>query len=106
PPNTTLKNGPVPNPLAGQPGQGTMNPGVPNVSAVPEAYMDTPVINGTAYPVLNVDPRTYRFRILNASNDRMWNLQFYKAKAQGVNMWNADGTLNNADAGEVPMVPA
>lgn len=105
PPNTGLKNGPVPNPLAGQTGQAPMNPGVPNISAVPEAFMDTPVVNGTAYPVLNVDPRTYRFKILNASNDRMWNLQFYKAKSNA-NMWNADGTLNDANAGEVPMVPA
>ena len=68
PPNTGLKTGPAANPLAGQPGQAPMNPGVPNVSAVPEGFMDTPVINGTVYPVLNVDPRTYRFNILNASN--------------------------------------
>jgi FtsP/CotA-like multicopper oxidase with cupredoxin domain len=106
PPNTGLKNGPVPNPLAAQQGQAPMNPGVPNVTAVPEAFMDTPVINGTAYPTLTVDPKAYRFKILNASNDRMWNLQFYKAKAQGVDMWKADGSLNNADSGEVKMVPA
>jgi FtsP/CotA-like multicopper oxidase with cupredoxin domain len=106
PPNTGLKNGPVANPLAGQPGQAPMNPGVPNVSAVPEGFMDTPVINGTAYPVLNVDPKSYRFNVLNASNDRMWNLQLYKAKDQGVDMWNPDGTLKDGNAGEVNMVPA
>ncbi|MEH7075447.1 fibronectin type III domain-containing protein [Neobacillus drentensis] len=105
PPNTGLKNGAVTNPLADQPGQAPMNPGTPNISTTPEAFMDTPVINGTAYPTLTVDPIAYRFRILNASNDRMWNLQFYKAKSNGA-MWNADGTLHDADAGEVNMVPA
>ena len=40
--------------------------------------MDTPLVNGTAYPVLNVNPAAYRFQILNAANDRMWNLQLYQ----------------------------
>lgn len=106
PPNTGLKNGPAVNPLAGQTGQAPMNPGTPNVSTTPEAFMDTPVVNGTAYPVLNVDPKAYRFNVLNASNDRMWNLQLYKAKDQGTDMWNADGTLKDGNAGEVNMVPA
>ncbi|MDR4948298.1 fibronectin type III domain-containing protein [Neobacillus cucumis] len=105
PPNTGLKNGPVANQLAGDEGQAPMNPGTPNISTTPEAFMDTPVINGTAYPTLTVDPKAYRFRILNASNDRMWNLQFYQAKSNG-EMWKADGTLNDADAGEVKMVDA
>ncbi|NHC41191.1 multicopper oxidase domain-containing protein [Bacillus sp. MM2020_1] len=105
PPNTGLKNGPVANPLYGQEGQPPMIPGTPNVSTVPEAFMDTPVINGTAYPTLTVDPKAYRFRVLNASNDRFWNLQFYKAKSNG-DMWNADGTLKDGDVGEVPMVDA
>jgi hypothetical protein len=52
---------------------------LPVVSATPEAYLDTPVINGTAYPTLTVDPKAYRFRILNASNDRYINLGLYKA---------------------------
>jgi len=41
--------------------------------------MDTPTVNGTAYPVLNVDPKPYRFRVLNAAHDRFFNLQLYKA---------------------------
>ncbi|WML55380.1 fibronectin type III domain-containing protein [Neobacillus sp. PS3-12] len=113
PPNTGLKYGAAKNPLytgsgtkVDSNGQAPMNPGVPDVSTTPEAFMDTPVINGTAYPVLNVDPKSYRFNILNASNDRMWNLQLYKAKDQGTDMWNADGTLKDGNAGEVNMVPA
>jgi FtsP/CotA-like multicopper oxidase with cupredoxin domain len=46
---------------------------------IPEAYLDTPVINGTAYPTLTVAPKAYRFRILNASNDRYINLGLYRA---------------------------
>ncbi len=52
---------------------------LPDPSATPEAFMDTPVINGTAYPYLNVEPRAYRFRVLNASNDRPWNLSIFYA---------------------------
>jgi len=51
----------------------------PQTSIVPEAFMDTPLINGTAYPYLSVKPRAYRFRVLNASNDRYLNLQVYVA---------------------------
>jgi FtsP/CotA-like multicopper oxidase with cupredoxin domain len=55
----------------------------PLVSAVPEAFMDTPVVNGTAYPHYTVQPAKYRLRILNASNDRMLNLQLYQADPTG-----------------------
>ncbi|OEU85399.1 copper oxidase [Streptomyces abyssalis] len=37
---------------------------------------DTPVVNGKAYPFLAVEPRRYRLRILNASNERHWRLKF------------------------------
>jgi len=63
----------------------------PTLSIVPEAYMDTPVVNGTAYPYLTVEPKAYRFRILNICNDRMVNLQLYYADRSGT---------------EVKMVPA
>ena len=54
-------------------------PGVPNVSMGMEAFNDTPLVNGTAYPTLTVDPKAYRFRVLNAANDRFFNLSFYQA---------------------------
>lgn len=60
-------------------------PGVPNVSMGMEAFNDTPLVNGTVYPTLTLDPKSYRLRILNAANDRFWNLQLYKAiDANGV----------------------
>ncbi|WP_235453998.1 multicopper oxidase family protein [Streptomyces olivochromogenes] len=37
---------------------------------------DTPVVNGKAYPYLDVEPRRYRLRVLNASNERFWRLRF------------------------------
>ncbi len=54
-------------------------PGVPNPSMPGESFLDTPIVNGTAYPYLEVEPKAYRFRILNAANDRFFNLQLYVA---------------------------
>lgn len=86
-----------------------------NASFTPEAYQDTPLVNGTAYPVLTVDPRAYRFRILNASNDRYFNLGLYKADAtfkapqldlNGNAMVDALGNPLFFTNTEVKMVPA
>jgi FtsP/CotA-like multicopper oxidase with cupredoxin domain len=52
-------------------------PGTPNPSLTPEAFMDTPVINGVAYPKVTLEPKAYRFRLLNAANDRMFAFSFY-----------------------------
>ncbi len=43
---------------------------------IPEYFGDTPVVNGKAYPFLNVEPRRYRFRFLNGSNARFYNIWF------------------------------
>lgn len=60
-------------------------PGTPYNSMGMEAFMDTPVVNGTVYPVLEIEPKAYRFRVLNAANDRFFNLSFYQAvDANGV----------------------
>jgi len=54
-------------------------PGTPNNSAGMEQFNDTPIVNGTAYPTVTLDPKAYRLRILNAANDRFFNLQWYVA---------------------------
>ncbi len=54
-------------------------PITPNPSGTPEGFMDTPVVNGVAYPVLHVAPEAYRFRILTAGNDRSLNLSWFVA---------------------------
>jgi FtsP/CotA-like multicopper oxidase with cupredoxin domain len=58
-------------------------PGTPNVSVGMEQFNDTPLVNGTAYPTTSLDPKAYRFRILNAANDRFWNLSWYVADSSG-----------------------
>jgi len=58
-------------------------PGTPNISVGMEQFNDTPVVNGTVYPTTTVDPKSYRLRILNAANDRFFNLQLYQADATG-----------------------
>ena len=85
PPQTSLTAGPlsIPCTSAAYPGQTIQCPITPNPSGTPEAFMDTPVINGTAYPALHVAPAAYRFQVLNAANDRSWNLQLYVADATG-----------------------
>ncbi|MDR3556262.1 MAG: hypothetical protein P4L55_16030, partial [Syntrophobacteraceae bacterium] len=52
---------------------------LPMVSQVPESFVDTPLVNGVAYPYVKLDPTTYRFRILNVCNERYVNLQLYVA---------------------------
>ena len=65
------ENGPVANPLVGTAAyEPTQNPGTPNPSAVPNAFFDTMLVNGTAYPYARVERKAYRLRILNACGDR------------------------------------
>ena len=54
-------------------------PGTPNISTGMEQFNDTPIVNGVAYPKVTLQPKTYRFRVLNAANDRFFNLQWYVA---------------------------
>lgn len=42
----------------------------------PEFFGDTIIVNGKVWPNLNVDMTRYRFRILNGSNARFYNLKF------------------------------
>jgi spore coat protein A len=41
---------------------------------VPEVFGDAMLVNGKLFPYLDVQPRKYRFRILNASNGRFYHL--------------------------------
>ncbi|HEV3079709.1 MAG TPA: multicopper oxidase domain-containing protein [Gemmataceae bacterium] len=54
---------------------------LPSPSSVPEAFFDTPVINGMAYPYADVEPRRYRFLALNGSQARFFHLQLYYESA-------------------------
>ncbi len=96
PPTNSIDHGPIANPYYDptcNPDvtwcEPPMMPGTPYNSMGMESFNDTPVINGTAYPTLTVEPKAYRFRILNAANDRFFNLSFYQAV-------DADGVLCDA----------
>ncbi len=76
------------------------NPGVTLPSIVPEAFADTTVINGNAYPYLNLGQKAYEFEILNAANDRGYNLQLYYASTAGpfARFASVDGNGSGASA--------
>ena len=46
-----------------------------------EYYGNSVFVNGKLYPYINVEPRKYRFRILNASNARTFGLKLFEAPA-------------------------
>jgi spore coat protein A len=48
--------------------------GQPLPSILPEFFGDFILVNGMAWPVLDVEPRQYRFRVLNGSDSRFYNL--------------------------------
>jgi FtsP/CotA-like multicopper oxidase with cupredoxin domain len=75
-------------------------PGTPNISVGMEQFNDTPIVNGTAYPTTTVDPKAYRLRILNAANDRFWNLQWYVADSTGTEV-----ALNAAEVAAAQVDP-
>lgn len=56
--------------------QGVITP-LPNPSAVPEAFLDTILVNGGVYPVASVPPKRVRFRMLNGSQARFYHLNLY-----------------------------
>ena len=85
PPAGDLVHGPIANPYyTGGPGTAApweppVMPATPNPSMAMEAFLDTPVINGAIYPNLTLEPKAYRFRILNAAGERYFNLQLYQS---------------------------
>jgi spore coat protein A len=50
-------------------------PPLPTPSLVAEFWGDTMLVNGTAFPFVEVEPRRYRLRMLNACNTRFLSLQ-------------------------------
>jgi FtsP/CotA-like multicopper oxidase with cupredoxin domain len=118
PPTTGIKFLPVDNPyydcdplgICNSPWEPPKMPATPNPSWVAEAFVDTPMVNGTVYPKLTVQPKAYRLRVLNAAHDRFFNLQLYEADTTvNPNVVNAaactamGGCATNT---EVKMVPA
>jgi hypothetical protein len=57
----------------------------------PEAFFNTIVVNGTTWPLLEVEPERYRLRLLNGCNSRFLNVALKTV--------NPDGTLGYRAAG-------
>jgi spore coat protein A len=55
--------------------QDPANPLAPNPTHLPENFGDTILVNGVTWPVLEVEPRKYRFRVLNGSDSRVYDMR-------------------------------
>ncbi len=109
PPTAGIDFGPTDNPYyspSDNPWEPPMIPTMPNPSMGMEAFNDTTLVNGVVYPYLEVEPRTYRFRILNAANDRFFNLHFYEADPNQVMSWAGQTEMQMVPAGPTPGFPA
>ncbi|HEU4364534.1 MAG TPA: multicopper oxidase, partial [Candidatus Krumholzibacteria bacterium] len=58
--------------------------GQPDPSHLPEFFGDVILVNSVAWPILDVEPRQYRFRMLNGSDSRFYD------------MWLVEKTLGDA----------
>ena len=70
---------------------------------VPEFFGDVAVVNAKIWPFVDVEPRRYRFRIVNGSQSRFYNLQFvheHSGRALPFTQIGAEGGLLRAP---VPM---
>ena len=64
-------------------GEGASAPTGGGPTALAEFFGDVIVVNGKAWPKMDVEPRHYRFRILNGCDSRFLILQFFAAGKAG-----------------------
>jgi spore coat protein A len=57
--------------------------GAPDPSIEPEYYGEFMLVNGKTWPVLDVEPRKYRFRLLDASDSRFYGLSLVPQDGKG-----------------------
>lgn len=76
--------------INGPPGNPEINP-----YAIPEFFGTVNCVNGKSWPYLEVEPRRYRFRVLNASNARMYALFLTSDSGPVPDIWQigTDGGL-------------
>lgn len=65
---------------------------------VPEFFGDVIVVNGKSWPFLKVEPRRYRFRIVNGSNARFFDFHLLDVLGAEMRVWQigTDGGLLDA----------
>jgi FtsP/CotA-like multicopper oxidase with cupredoxin domain len=65
---------------------------------IPEFIGDVILVNGKTWPNLNVEPRQYRFRLLNGSNARFYDLRLKGRVSNFIAIATDDGYLDKAVA--------
>lgn len=70
----------------------TTPPGMPNRTG---AYGDFILVNGMAWPKLEVEPRKYRLRLLNGSDSRFYKLGFYDSQKKIYLIGSDQGFVEN-----------
>jgi spore coat protein A, manganese oxidase len=83
---------------------GDSDPRVPPVW-IPEFFGDTVLVNGKVWPHLEVEPRKYRFRILNGSNARFYHLTLIESTPDGRPL-GRPGPIFNQIASDGGFLPA
>lgn len=63
-------------------GPGKYRP-LPEPSLIPEFFGDAALVNGKAWPYVDVEPRAYRLRILNGSPSRFYRVRLVESDARG-----------------------
>jgi FtsP/CotA-like multicopper oxidase with cupredoxin domain len=89
--------------LNGPPGNPDINP-----YAIPEFFGDVILVNGKSWPYLEVEPRRYRFRLVDGSNARMYGLFLTSDNRSAVpDMWQigTDGGLLDTPVNISSFVP-
>ena len=77
----------------------------PPVSLIPEAFADVILVNGAPWPKVEVKRQRYRLRLLNGSQARFFNLQWYLADGSPDGITLRDSGEKDSD-GNHQMVPA
>ena len=70
----------------------------------PEFFGNAMVVNGKTWPFQNVEPRRYRFRLLNASDSRFLNLSLQAYNKRGVALGEIPFYVIGTDGGFLPEV--
>jgi len=71
---------------------------------IPEFFGDTMLVNGKVWPFLDVEPRRYRFRMINACNARFLNMRLVRTDSNGLSHGMAGPQFNiiGTDGGLLP----
>lgn len=69
---------------------------------VPEYFGDMAVVNGVIWPKVKVEPRPYRFRLLDGSNARCYELNLKSATLKAAGLPTPQFTIIGSDQGYLP----